>query len=408
MTQTLRVKLNSTVRQDESASINIPRPLLQAMPDVVLGDPENGDQMVVSVKPTPISMFGTRGGAILEDNSLWVSDTGHHRLLGWKEIPTEDNTPADFLIGQADFYREGRNAKGEINAHTLNVPTGATACGKGLAIADAWNHRVLIWFETPTKNNQPADVVLGQADFNSGEGNRGKDVPTADSLFWCYGVYFDGERLWVADTGNRRVLMWNGIPTKNGQAADLVLGQKNFDLRDENGGIEPDATTMRWGHDVVMWRNRLCVTDAGNNRVMVWNELPTETNQPCDFVLGQKDFSQVDHNQMKYFPIAEGLNMPYGITSVGDWLLITDTASSRLLGWHIDDNENGKPARLLAGQYTFQDKGDNRWQTPVRDSLCWSYGVYAKGEMVLVCDSGNSRALLWRVSDEVKETIKDA
>jgi hypothetical protein len=401
MTQTLRVKLNSTVRQDDLSPANVARPLLQPMPDVILGATDNGDEMIVSVKPTPNTFFGTRGGAILADDSLWIADTGHHRLLGWKTLPTTDNAPADFVIGQPDFYHEGRNAKAEINPFSLNVPTGVTACGKGLAVADAWNHRVLIWFETPTNNNQPANVVLGQSDFTSGESNRGNDLPNATSLFWCYGVYWENERLWVCDTGNRRVLMWNGLPTKNGQKADLILGQSDFNLRDENGGTEPNATSMRWAHGVCVWRGKLCVADAGNNRVMVWNKIPTETNQPCDVVLGQKDFTLVDHNQTNYFPISAGLNMPYGITSVGDWLIVADTASSRLLGWHIDDCQNGTPAKLLAGQYTFQDKGDNRWALPMRDSLCWSYGIYAKGETVLVCDSGNSRAMLWRVSDEV-------
>jgi len=405
MTKTLRVKLNPTVRQESLSSANAPRPLLQPMPDVVLGAPESGSEMIVSVKPTPTSMFGTRGGAILEDDSLWISDTGHHRLLGWKKLPTEDNVPADFVIGQPDFFHEGRNAKGDITAHSMDVPTGVSACGNGLAVADAWNHRVLIWLEIPEKHNQPADIVLGQKDFNSGLGNRGKDSPTAETLFWCYGVFWDGLHLWVADTGNRRVLMWEGVPTRNGQAADLVLGQDTFDLRDENGGGEPNATSMRWGHAVTRWRDRLCVTDAGNNRVMVWNSLPQNQNQPCDFVLGQKDFRGVDHNQMSYFPIADGLNMPYGVTAVGDWLLVADTASSRIVGWHKDDCESGKAARLLAGQYTFEDKGDNRWAMPVRDSLCWSYGIYAKDDMIMVSDSGNSRGLLWRVSDEVRESI---
>ncbi|MEQ1761838.1 MAG: hypothetical protein ABL984_01700, partial [Pyrinomonadaceae bacterium] len=268
-----------------------------------------------------------------------------------------------------------------------------------------WNHRILIWNETPLRNNQPADVVLGQADFFSGESNHGKDAPTAETLFWCYGVHWDGERLWVADTGNRRVLMWKGIPTRSGQAADLILGQDDFLTRDENGGDEPDATSMRWPHGIAIWCGRLCISDAGNNRIMIWNNVPTDINQPCDSVLGQMSVNGVDHNQSNYFPIAAGLNMPYGIAVVGDWLIAADTASSRLVGWHKDDNESGAVARLLAGQPTFQDKGDNRWQMPVRDSLSWPYGISAKDDMLVVSDSGNSRALLWRVSDEVKETI---
>lgn len=405
MPQTLRVKLNSTVLNVADLAANVARPLMQPMPDVVLGTTDKGVELAVPVTPTPSAIFGTRGGAILTDDSLWIADTGHHRLLGWKTLPTEDNAPADFVIGQPDFYHEGRNANGEISAFSLNVPTGVAACGAGLAAADPWNHRILIWHNTPTEHNQPADIVLGQADFLSGESNRGRDLPANDSLFWCYGVYWDGENLWVADTGNRRVLMWNGMPTENGQSADLILGQDNFDLRDENGGDEPDGTSMRWPHAITMWCGRLCVTDAGNNRIMIWNKLPKADNQSCDYVLGQKDIYGVDHNQSNYFPIAAGTNMPYGMTSVGDWLLVADTASSRILGWHKDDDLSGAPARLLAGQYTFQDKGDNRWQMPVRDSICWPYGLYSKGNIVVVADSGNSRALLWRVSDEVSKTL---
>jgi len=35
----------------------------------------------------------------------------------------------------------------------------------------------------------------------------------------------------VADTQNNRVLIWNSIPTQNNQPADLVLGQPNLPRR---------------------------------------------------------------------------------------------------------------------------------------------------------------------------------
>lgn len=405
MTHTMRVKLNSTVRIDIDPAAMPARPLLQPIPEVLLGTAVNGGEVAVAVAPTLSTMFGPRGGTLHGDGSVWVADTGHHRLLGWNTMPTGDNAPADIVIGQPDLFHEGRNGKGNISAFSVNVPTGVSQCGNGLAVADAWNHRILIWHKTPTTNNQPADVVLGQADFGSGEGNRGKDAPAAETMFWCYGVFWDGRRLWVADTGNRRLLMWNDMPTHNGQPADNVLGQADFFTRDENGGGEPDAKSMRWPHGIAIWDGRLCVSDAGNNRVMIWNGIPTGLNEPCDFVLGQKDVLGVDHNQSNYFPITAGLNMPYGIAVVGDWLIAADTASSRLVAWHKDDNISGCPARLLAGQATFQDKGDNRWQMPVRDSMCWPYGLYAKNETVLVCDSGNNRVSLWKVSDEVSKTI---
>jgi hypothetical protein len=56
------------------------------------------------------------------------------------------------------------------------------------------------------------------------------------------------------------------------------------------------------------------------------------------------------------------------------------------------------PARQLAGQLDFGSKGDNRWQPPQRDSLCWPYAVQAAGNSVVVADSGNNRVSLWQLA----------
>lgn len=401
MAQTMKVRLNSTVRIDPASGRSNAPALLRRSPEAILGTVASSGELAVPVEPRPDTMFGPRGGAIMNDGSLWVADTGHHRLLGWLTPAVRDLQPADLVIGQKDLYSEGRNGKVPVSANTLNVPTGVAPVGSGLAVADAWNHRVLIWRSVPKESGQPADIVLGQKDMLSGESNRGKALPTADSFHWCYGVHWDGSRLWVADTGNRRVLMWKGLPVQNGQPADLVLGQSDFLQRDENGGDDPDASSMRWPHAITVWQGRLCVTDAGNNRVMIWNTTPEANDQPCDIILGQKDDESVDHNQGNYFPIDRGLNMPYGITGIGDLLIVADTASSRIIAWSAEGLETNAAAQFLAGQHTFGDKGDNRWGMPVRDSFCWPYGVSAAGDSLLVCDSGNNRASLWRIADDI-------
>lgn len=400
----VRVRLNSTLRRDVAADLPTLPLLDPAGPYAVVGGGEQVDGLAVPVQPSALSLFGARGACLIGD-SLWVSDTGHHRLLGWARAPETDGAAADWVIGQPDFSREGRNGKAETGAATLNVPTGICACGEGLAVADAWNHRVLIWHTIPTASHTPADIVLGQADFTANESNRA-GAPSASTLFWPYNLHWDGARLWVTDTGNRRVLMWHGVPTRNGQPAELVLGQATFDTRNENGGSDPSATSMRWPHAVTIWRGRLSVADAGNNRVMVWDAVPDANNLACDHVLGQSDALLVDHNRSRYWPDADALNMPYGISASGDWLLVSDTANSRLLGWHADDCRTGAAARALSGQPDFGAKGDNRWQSPVRDSLCWPYGIVAASaaagsassldDRVVIADSGNSRVLLWR------------
>ena len=345
------------------------------------------------------TLFGPRGACLAAPQGpLFVCDSGHHRLLIWTRVPEHDHAPADLLIGQPGFAAEGRNAKGSITAATLNVPTGIAVSNGVLAVADAWNHRVLIWHGLPQRSNQPADVVLGQADFGGGLANRGTQTAKADTLNWCYGVAISDGRLLVADTGNRRVLIWNAIPTRSGEVPDLVLGQKDFRTRDENGGDAPSATSMRWPHGMVISDGRLLVADAGNNRIMVWERVPTRNGAPCDFVLGQRNTHGVDHNMAAYYPTASALNMPYGLAVFGDTLAVADTANSRLVGFDTSTLAMGDSAMRLAGQSAFANKGDNRWGVAKRDSVCWPYSVAASGSTLVVADSGNNRVLLWEAS----------
>jgi len=396
----LRVSPDPTLRVPEAETFPS-RPLLDPNgPVVILGGQRESQFAPMAIAPSPNTLFGPRGACLVSpEGPLWVSDTGHHRILGWRTCPTEDNTPADWIIGQPNFTSEGRNAKHEPGPSTLNVPTGICSDGQYLVVADAWNNRVLIWQSLPTRDNQAADVVLGQDDFLQNESNRGKQsTTTVDSFHWPYGVLIHEGKLMVADSENRRVLIWNDIPTHSGQGVDVVLGQPNFTQRDENAGAQPSAMSMRWPHDIAVWCGHLCVADAGNNRIMIWKGIPTQNGAPCDFILGQTDFNCVDHNQALYWPRANSVNMPYGVSAINEWLLVADTANSRLLGWHIDDLHSGSNAQALTGQMNFHDKGDNRWQPQVADSLCWPYGLQVVGNMAVVADSGNNRVHLWKLN----------
>ena len=405
MTATIaHVSLAPAARRAPSARVPCASLLDERGAHVILGATDDALGLAAPVVASAHSMFGPRGVCAAADGSLWVSDTGHHRVLGWHRTPTEGNTPADILLGQPSFDREGRNARGSTCADTLNVPTGIATCGlqgEGLAVADAWNHRVLIWHTRPTQSHQRPDVVLGQAGFDGGESNRGNDRPTAATLFWPYCVSWDGARLWVADTGNRRVLMWNGLPRHHGKSADLVLGQHDFDHRDENGGGTPSATSMRWPHAISFPTGGLCVADAGNNRLMLWRHAPGENNQACDVMVGQAGVQAVEHNQASYYPDAACLNMPYGAAVAGELLVVADTANSRLLAWRIGElTRLGVNACALAAQADWNSKGDNRWRPAARDSVCWPYSVAVQdSETLLIADSGNNRVLLWRLAE---------
>lgn len=358
---------------------------------VILGS--DGGLLADPITPAAHRMFGPRGVCLHPDGALWVADTGHHRLLGWRKLPDRDDAPADILLGQPAFGREGRNAKGPVTAATLNVPTGIAAFRGGLAVADAWNHRVLIWRRPPAGPDHPADIVLGQADAGSALANRGSDAPGPQTLHWPYGVSEIGGRLVVCDTGNRRLLVWDD-PTETGQPADLVLGQDSFTCRDENAGGPVSARSMRWPHMAVGWQGGLAVADAGNNRVMLWADFPDRNGQPAEVVLGQAAMGDCDLNRGAYYPSTLALNMPYALAVMGSRLVVADTANSRLVGF----GDLGAGADRLTGQPDFASKGDNRWGMAERDSLCWPYGLSVRGTTVAVADSGNNRVLIWEAA----------
>ncbi len=395
----VRLPLTSPTRADVVAPST--RSPLASAAAVILGRSPSDSILPIPLAPSATSLFGPRGVCLVAENGpLWVADTGHHRVLGWRNCPTADNQPADWVIGQPNFAQEGQNGKGEITAATVSVPTGICATETGLIVADAWNHRVLIWHDRPEASNVPADVVLGQQDFGHGEPNRGEMETAGDRLHWCYGVCYHDGKLFVSDTGNRRVLIWHTLPQVNGQPADVVLGQPDFVSRNENGGDSPTASSLRWAHGITVWRGNLVVADAGNNRILIWDGIPTENNQACVAVLGQENFQEVELNRGVYAPTAASLNMPYGVTAKDDWLLVADTANSRLLGWQYRANLRslqGAPADALIGQHDFRSKGENRsYGIPLQDSVCWSYDIQACGETIAIADSGNNRVLLWR------------
>ena len=132
-------------------------------------------------------------GVFTMENKLFVSDTGRNRIFIWNEIPKTEYQEPDIVLGQVDATETGRNAGGIATASTLHYPSGIWSNGTIVIVADAWNHRVLIWHSLPTQNGQPADVVLGQPDFESNQPNVsgiGND-PSAQTLNWPYGVFSD-------------------------------------------------------------------------------------------------------------------------------------------------------------------------------------------------------------------------
>ena len=383
------------------------------------------------------TLIGGVGGLAYANNTLFVADSNrlgllpnNNRVLIFNNIqqmlpaldaeilPFSGRCPvcvgkASVVVGQPDFVSV---AATPITQSSMRLPTAVASDGNILAVADTANNRVLIWKSIPATNGQPADVVLGQTDFTT----VARVTVTASSLRGPQGVWIQGGRLFVADTQNNRVMIWNSIPTQNNQPADLVLGQPDFTsappVNQINLQLTASATTMLSPTSVTSDGTRLYVSDLGFNRVLIWNSMPTATQQPADLEIGQKDMTQsipndatnicdsngTDTNGNATFPARCGktLSFPRYALSDGTRLFIADGGNDRVLVFNSIPTLNTAKADVILGQPDeFSDVyGSNDRLvisaaniTPTPTSLAWD----AQNQNLYVADATDYRVLVF-------------
>lgn len=361
---------------------------LKVQPERWLGGPAPGGLALPPAYPNRVHLYAPRG-VYGDDDVLVVADSGNHRVLIWIGWPDIDHAPADVVLGQPDFEAEGPKL--------FHLPTGVAVIEGRLFVADAWHHRILIWNNIPHFNNQPPDEVLGQPDWESTAPNRGGKVG-ATGFYWPYGFAYINGWFYVADSGNRRVLGWKGIP-HDGQPPDLILGQPNAHENRENRGTGVGPDTYRWPHALAGDDKTLYVADAGNHRVLGYSPPPL-ADRPADLVLGQTGFNQAF--ELPHVPQGpRRLRFPYGIARSGQVLAVADTANNRVLLYEqLPRTGTYHPASCVIGQTDFDGSGENRWRAVEWDTLCWPYGIWYHKDRLLIADSGNNRVMIWRVGSE--------
>lgn len=374
-----------------------------------IGAPAPGGLALPPAMPTAGQLYAPRG-VWLDEERLVVSDTGNHRILIWHGPPSGDHVDADVVLGQPDFVHEGAQADGRGPDNGCHLPTGVLVVDGRLVVADAWNHRLLVWDRVPERSSTPPDVIVGQPDPTSVEENRGGPCGPL-GFYWPFGIAVVGGRFWVADTGNRRVLGWDDVPEPD-QPPAVVLGQPDAHQRDENrGGVS--ASSFRWPHDLCGTDDRLLVADAGNHRLLGWSPSP-RCDGEADLVLGQEDF--LASGEFPYAPqTASSLRFPYaaviaapapagpdasgasGARGGEGRLVVADTANNRVLVWDGVPRTNAAPATAVLGQPDLVANGENRWDLVAADTLCWPYGLAACGCRLAIADSGNNRVVVWEL-----------
>ncbi len=281
--------------------------IVLGQPDFVSNNPGRAQVAVPANGSTAEAGSMETPTAVASDGTyLAIADTDNNRVLIWNSIPTTNNAAPSIVIGQSSFT--SFQTPQPVNSNSLRGPQGVWIQNGALFVADTQNYRILIWRHIPTQNNQPADLVLGQSNFSTvyQPPITTATYPTTagNLLLNPTSVTSDGTRLYVADLGNNRVLIWNTafvngqLNLSNDQNADVVIGQPNLTTAVPNwssyfcGGdnFTPCQNTLNFPRYALSDGTRLFIADGGNDRVLIYNTIPTQDGAAADEVLGQVDF----------------------------------------------------------------------------------------------------------------------
>ncbi len=308
-----------------------------------------------------------------------------HKLLPEEPFPPEEitiqfinstyavaskKTSGTFHTGQeADILISGIDFNRTGGPLLFNHPSGIATDGKHLFLVDTFNNRILIWNNLPT-NNTPPDVVLGQKDFFSNAPGKGRD-----QLNWPFSIATDGTHLVVSDVNNARILIWNKIPTKNGTPADIVLEGGDTSWKITHKTKLPGAS---WG----VWTNgeKLVVTNTwSDGTILIWNSFPTKDNQTPDIVLHIPE-----------------IGTPRHITSDGKHLIIGDHNA------HVPN----KPETGSFFWKEFPTSENSSYDFFMSKGFGWLRGTFIDGKLLLLGGEG-SMLRIWNSFPENEDDEPD-
>lgn len=314
--------------------------------DAVLGQSNFTDRLSNTPNGVPtdnnLSLSNAAHVAIASDGRLYLSDPNNNRVLSWPSAATfTTGESADLVLGQPDFVSNAPN-NGGVSASSFYLPQGLyTDAADNLWATDAFNNRVLK-FNNPATDATPtvADLVIGQPDFthnaqNLGNGEHGTDVALPDALQFPGRVIVSGTDVFIADSGNSRVLHYSN-PTTNKPFADRVWGQygdftrraKNNDGLGNNGCCASADNLYNPIGIALDMADRLYIADFSNHRILRYDD-PLTSNTTADAVIAQPDF--VSGGFDNGGP-ATGLQLPFDITidALGR-LFIADSGNNRVI-----------------------------------------------------------------------------
>ena len=349
--------------------------------DIVIGQPDGGSNSCAAsqaglclapcIMHPPAFVPQAASGAVAVDpaGNLYVADTCNNRVVEYSAPFNSGQIAgqtANLVIGQssatANVCSNGSNGYPPPSAGGLCAPAGVAIDGSGnVYVADTLNSRVLE-YNNPLappgsggSGDTSADLVFGQNGIFTADGcNAGTAAGDSsglgpDSLCDPTAVVLDANGdLYVADTGNNRVLEYNtplaatAVMGSGDESADLVFGQTaSFFTNACNAGSGTAAgpgTLCNPAALALDAAGNLYIGDTANSRVLEFDTPLANSSSPNspDLIFGQvgNPSTRTCNNSTTGSPVpnADSLCGPEGIAADGAGnLYVADTLNNRAL-----------------------------------------------------------------------------
>lgn len=321
---------------------------------------------------------------------VYIADTGNNRVLVYDPVSITDPS-ATHVIGNSNFT--DNNATGIVSQNRMYSPSGIAFSGSGASlriyITDRDFNRALVFSDIST-SNQSAIYVIGQSDFVSSGASLSQS-----RLAGPTGVTYDSTgRLYIADTSNNRVMIWNSAISGNEQSANAVLGQTWF--YSNNSGVS--ATSMNSPQGISAGPdNELYVSDSNNNRVLIWGSPISVSGKAADLVLGQTNFTSSTNGAS-----STKFSLPTNVTVAGNIVLVSDRQNNRIIGYTSSIYSSGQAASIVLGQVTLDGQVDfygNTQNNPQNKGFNRPSGlsIDTVHHKLFVADTNNNRVLIFEL-----------